>query len=130
MPSFLNGNSLISALDPATRLQMIAVENIGLFGAAAFTDAARLSGRSIDLAGDEVTLPEAAATLSRAFGRPIEYTRIPMEEIRKFSEDYALMLEWFDRVGYDANIKALEQEFGVDLLSLDEWATRVAAQQS
>ena len=46
------GDTLSAALGPATKLQMIAVQDIGWFGARAFTDAAALNRREIDLAGD------------------------------------------------------------------------------
>jgi uncharacterized protein YbjT (DUF2867 family) len=126
-PWFLNNDKIYTAMNPATRLQMIAVEDIGRFGARAFTDANRLNGREIDIAGDSVTIPDAAATLSRAFGRTIEFVRIPIDEVRKNSEDFALMLEWFDRVGYDVDIAALEREFGIKPLSLEAWARQKAA---
>jgi uncharacterized protein YbjT (DUF2867 family) len=123
-PWFLNGDKLVSTLDPATRLQMVAVEDIGVFGALAFTRAAELNRRELDIAGDAVTLPEAASTLSRVFAQPIQYHRIPLEDVRKNSEDFAMMLDWFDRVGYDANIPELEREFGVKMLSLEAWARK------
>jgi len=121
---FLNGDKLYAALDPATKLQMIAVEDIGRFAARAFTDAARLNRREIDIAGDNVTMPAAAATLSKALGRPVEFVRIPIGEVRKNSEDFALMLEWFERVGYNADIAALEREFGFRPLTLEAWAAK------
>lgn len=120
-PLFLNGDKLVSTLAPDTSLQMIAVDDIGKFAARAFTDAARLGRREIDLAGDAATLPEAAAALSQGLGRKIEYMRIPIEEARKNGEDYALMLEWFERVGYNADIRKLEQEFGVTTIKLRDW---------
>ncbi|MBM4362373.1 MAG: NmrA/HSCARG family protein [Deltaproteobacteria bacterium] len=79
-PWFLNGDKLVTALDPSTRLQMIAVEDIGRFGARCFTDAAAFSGKAIDLAGDALTMPEAAAVLSKALGKPLEYLRIPIAD--------------------------------------------------
>src|SRR5258705_8511208 len=51
-PFSLQGSTLACALGPATKLQMIAVDDIGLFGARAFTDAAALNRREIDIAGD------------------------------------------------------------------------------
>jgi uncharacterized protein YbjT (DUF2867 family) len=125
-PWFLSGDKLITTLDPTTVLQMIAVEDIGKFMARAFTETARLNHREIDIAGDAVTMPEAAATLSRRFGRSIEFVRIPIEEVQKNSEDFALMLEWFDRVGYDADLAGLEREFGIKPMSLDAWAATQA----
>ena len=125
-PWFLNGDKLVSALAPETKLQMIAVEDIGTFGALAFTRAAELNGREIDLAGDSVTLPEAAATIGRELGRPLEYLQIPISEVRKNSDDFALMLEWFDRTGYNADIAGLEREFGLKMLTLEAWARKQA----
>lgn len=125
-PWFLNGDKLVSTLAPETTLQMIAVEDIGTFGALAFTRAADLNGRELDLAGDAVTLPEAAATLGRALGRSLEYLQIPISEVRKNSEDFALMLEWFDSTGYNADIAGLEREFGVTLTTLEQWARKRA----
>jgi nucleoside-diphosphate-sugar epimerase len=46
----------------------------------------------------------------------------PIEQVRQFSEDTALMLEWFDRVGYSADIAGLEREFGRTLTKLPDWA--------
>src|SRR6185503_14563904 len=59
-PYSLQGDTLSAALGPGTKLQMIAVEDIGWFGARAFTDAAVLNRREIDIAGDVRTMPEAA----------------------------------------------------------------------
>ena len=123
-PWFLNGDKLVSALDPKTVLQMIAVQDIGQYGALAFTDP-RFKNLELDIAGDEMTLPQAAATLAKALGRPIEYMQIPMSEVRKNSEDFALMLEWFERVGYDADIAANAKEYGVRPTTLSEWAVRL-----
>jgi len=64
-PGFLNGDALGTAMKPDTRLQMVAVDDIGRAAARAFTDTARLSGREIEIAGDEVTMAQAAAALSK-----------------------------------------------------------------
>lgn len=121
-PWFLNGDKIYGALKPTTVLQMIAVRDIGVYGARAFTDAARLNRREIDLAGDALTFPEAARQLGAGLGRPIEYVQIPMAEVRKNSEDFALMLEWFERTGYNADIPGLEKEFGVKPTTFAAWA--------
>jgi uncharacterized protein YbjT (DUF2867 family) len=121
-PWFLNGDTIYAALDPKTVLQMIAVDDIGQYGARTFTDAARLNRREIDLAGDAVTMPQAAAALSAGLGRAISFVQIPIADVRKNSEDFATMLEWFERVGYDADIAGLEREFGIRPTKLSEWA--------
>jgi uncharacterized protein YbjT (DUF2867 family) len=123
-PWFLNGNAIYSALAPTTVLQMIAVSDIGKYAARAFTDAEQLNGRSFDIAGDAKTMPQAAEILGRAFGRNITYVQIPLEDVRKNSEDFAIMLDWFNRVGYDADIDGIAREFGIAPTRLEDWARR------
>ena len=126
-PYSLQGDTLSSALGPGTKLQMIAVDDIGWFGARAFTDAAALNRREIDIASDVRTMPEAAEILTEALGRPIAFAQTPIEQVRQYSEDMALMLEWFERVGYSADIAGLEREFGRALTKLPDWARRQRA---
>jgi uncharacterized protein YbjT (DUF2867 family) len=121
-PWFLNGDQIVSTLKPDTKLQMIAVKDIGEYGALAFTDD-RFKNLELDIAGDEVTLPEAATTLGAALGRPLTYLQIPISEVLKNSEDLALMLEWFEAVGYDADIQGEAKKYGVKPTSLATWAS-------
>ncbi|MBM4028506.1 MAG: NmrA/HSCARG family protein [Planctomycetes bacterium] len=116
---------LMMALEPATVLQMIAVEDIGKYGAWAFENHEALNGRAIDIASDAKTMPETAEILSAAAGWKIEFVRASIEEVRRYSEDYALMLEWFDAVGYDADIPATSRESGIRPTPLAEWAAKV-----
>ena len=112
-------------IKPNTVLQMIAVEDIGKFGAWAFEEHEELNGRAIDIAGDACTMPEIAKIIGSASGKKVEFVQTPIEEVRKFSEDFATMLEWFDAVGYNANIDAISQESGIQLLTLNKWASKI-----
>ena len=123
-PWFLNGDNLYAALQPDTVLQMIAAEDIGKYGALAFTQRDRVRNRAFDIAGDAATMPAVVDVLSRAFGRKITFVQIPISEVRKNSADFASMLEWFEAVGYDVDIPALEREFGIKPTTLEQWATR------
>ena len=124
-PWFLNGDNLCAALAPATKLQMIAVDDIGKHVARAFVEAEKLNRQDIDIAGDEATMPQAAAALSKGLRRSINFVQIPIGEVRKNSEDFALMLEWFERVGYDVDIPGLAHESGIRPATLDEWTARL-----
>ena len=123
-PFSLQGDTLSWALGPATKLQMIAVDDIGWFGARAFTHAATLNRREIDLAGDVRTMAEAAEILTKALGRPITFAQTSIEPVRRYSKEMALMLEWFESVGYSADIAGLEREFGRALTKLPDWSHR------
>ena len=121
LPAIQQGQ-LAVALKPETVLQMIAVKDIGKYALWAFESHAVLNGRAIDIAGDQATMPATTEVLSQATGREVKFVQLPIEEVRKFSTDYALMLEWFDRVGYDADIAKTSAESGIRPTRLAEWA--------
>jgi uncharacterized protein YbjT (DUF2867 family) len=118
----LDQGKLAVALRADTPLQMIAVDDIGAYGRLVFEQAAHFSGRELDIAGDELTMPEAARVLGDAMKKKLEFVPVPIEEVRKDSADYALMLEWFDRVGYDVHIRSRSRECGIPPKSLKSWA--------
>jgi uncharacterized protein YbjT (DUF2867 family) len=120
-PWFLNGDKLTTALKPETKLQMVAVDDIGKFSAKAFVEAEKFKGAEIEYAGDAVTMAEAAAAMSELTGKTITYQPIPIEAVRANSLDFALMLEWFDAVGYSADIPSLESRWGIRPLTLKQW---------
>ena len=128
-PSFkpaLDQGQLTMGIKPATKLQMIAVADIGKYGKVAFERHDKLAGRAFDLAGDELTMPKTAEIISRVARRPVAFVQVPIAEVRKFSEDWALMLEWFDAVGYNADIAGTAKELGVTPTKFADWAARAA----
>lgn len=124
LPAIQEGNLAIG-LKSETALQMIAVRDIGKYGAWAFEKPAELNRREIDIAGDRHTMPETAEILGRAMGRKLNFVQVPLDEVRKFSEDLATMLDWLDRVGFDADIAARSAESGIRPTALAEWAATV-----
>lgn len=120
-PWFLNGDTIGTALPPTTVLQMIAVDDIGKYGLLAF-EREDLKNQAIDIAGDALTLPAATATLSEALGKKLNYVEYPIAAVRANSEDFALMLEWFAKVGYNADIDGNAKKYGVKPTKLADWA--------
>src|SRR6266540_686199 len=120
-PWFLNGDTLTTSLKPTTRLQMIASDDVGKFEADAFIRADKWKSVELDIAGDALTMPEAATALSESLGRNITFQQIPVEAVRQNSADFAAMLEWFDAVGYSADIASLERDWGIGPLKFKEW---------
>jgi uncharacterized protein YbjT (DUF2867 family) len=118
----IDDGKLTVSVRPDTQLQMIAVADIGKYGALAFERHEELNGREIDLAGDALTMPETAEILSQATGRSVTFEPTPIEDVRQFSADFASMLEWFDRVGYDADIAGVTAELGIRPQTFEAWA--------
>ena len=113
---------LMLPMKPARKLAMVALKDIGEFGAAAFLRPKDFLGQAIDLAGDELSMPETAALLTKAMGRPIRFQEFPMDQAEKaMGHDLATMFRWFNEVGYAIDIPALKQQFGIPLATFAEW---------
>lgn len=121
---YIEQGNLAVGIKPETKLQMIAVEDIGKYLFRAFDQHERMKNSEIDIAGDSLTMPATAYIISRVSGKPVSHYQVPIEEVRKNSEDFAKMLEWFDAVGYDVDIAANEKEFGIKPTSFGDWAGR------
>ncbi|MCH8882996.1 MAG: hypothetical protein IIA41_05785 [SAR324 cluster bacterium] len=56
--------------------------------------------------------------------RPIEYPEQPLEEVRSRFAAMAILYEWFDRVGFAVDIRALRCDYpDVGWASFDQWAS-------
>ncbi|MEV0696514.1 NmrA/HSCARG family protein [Saccharopolyspora sp. NPDC050389] len=98
------GEQILSMpLDPATPVQMIAVDDIGFFAANALDDPQRYIGEQIEIAGDEPTMQQVAETIQRVTGTPTRYEPAPFEGRDR-------MFEWFEESGYKADIPALRRQ--------------------
>jgi uncharacterized protein YbjT (DUF2867 family) len=107
MAAGITRGSIALALPATRRLQQIAVADIAQFTALVIERRAGFLGTRIEIASDELTMETVAAEISEESGRHIEYTALPIDAVRQQSEDVARMFEWFDRVGYDADVVGL-----------------------
>jgi len=121
--------TLTLPMRPETKLQMIAVKDIGQFGAAALLRPNEFIGQAIELAGDDLTMPEVITHLSRTMNRSLTFQQLPDDQAEAaMGHDMATMFRWFNEVGYSADIPALGQRYGipltnfVELISGAEWA--------
>ena len=125
----LRQGTLTLPMRPETKLQMIAVKDIGAFGAEALLRPDVFMGQAVELAGDELTMPEVITHLSRTMNRSLNFQQLPVDQAEAaMGDDMAKMFRWFNEVGYSADIPALRQRYGipltnfVDLISGAEWA--------
>ena len=121
----IDDGKVAMAVKPETKLQMVAVEDIGKYGLWAFQNPEKLNGRAIEIAGDSLTMPETADVINSSNGKKVEFFRLPIEEVRKNSDEFAIMMEWFDRVGYHADIEKNSKESGIKPTRFAEWAAKV-----
>jgi uncharacterized protein YbjT (DUF2867 family) len=117
----IDGGALNLPLNPTTRLQMIAVQDIGGVVAMAFEHQHKWQGHTIELAGDELSMTELVKVFTRVSGRDVRYVQIPWDEFKKqVGDEITLMYRWFEDVGYHVDISSMRQEYH-GLTSFDQW---------
>jgi uncharacterized protein YbjT (DUF2867 family) len=111
------------ALPSSRPLQQIALSDIASFTALVLENRKEFLDRRVDLASDELAGEEVAEILTRITGYEIHYVELPLEQVRQaMGEDGARMFEWFDEVGYSADIEALRREHPkVRWHTFEEW---------
>jgi uncharacterized protein YbjT (DUF2867 family) len=98
-------------LTPQTPLQQISIEDIGAFATLAFQAPSKWLGKSVELAGDEVTMIRMADLLTRAVGQRVSYVQVPWDQFRQNAgEEMTRMYKWFEDVGYHVDIPGLRRE--------------------
>ncbi len=114
-------HTLAQPLTPDTRLQMVAVDDIGECVSTAFEQPHKFQGRTIELAGDELSMTELAQAFSRITGKDVHYMQVPWSQFSaQAGPEITMMYHWFQDVGYHADIAALRQELP-SLMSFDRW---------
>jgi uncharacterized protein YbjT (DUF2867 family) len=110
-------------LPPTRQLQQTALGDIAGFAALVLERGEPFFGKRINIASDELSGREMAAILADIAGRTVKYVEVPLARVRAGSEDLALMFEWFDRVGYSADIAALRRDYPeVGWQTFESWA--------
>jgi len=103
--------------------QTIATDDIGAFVALAFDRAKELIGTEIEIAGSELTNPEAAEIFSRVLGKPVKFRKLPMPMVRiLLGKEFHQMFHWFNESGFKADIADLRRRYPeVRFKTLEEW---------
>jgi uncharacterized protein YbjT (DUF2867 family) len=111
---------------PSRKLQLISTDDIGGLAAAAFDKPEKYADQAFDIASDELTNPEIAEIFGRVIGSSIRFSRLPMLMVRLFmGKELYQMFRWYNKVGYDVDIPALQRKFPeVKLTRFEEWLTQ------
>jgi uncharacterized protein YbjT (DUF2867 family) len=107
-------------LRPGKTMQMIAVDDIGAFAALVFANPEEYLGKTIELAGDELTEPQIAETFTRVIGRPVRLAEPSVPEGAQPAPERAAMFRFFNDRGYDAGIPTLRKIYP-GLRTLEQW---------
>lgn len=102
-------------------LQLVATQDIGWYAAQALLRPVDFAGRSISIAGDEVSFAQANAIFKSKVGCEMPQTMALLTRlIMWLAGELGAMIRWFATEGYGADIASLRAEHS-DLLSFEEW---------
>ncbi len=104
---------------PEKATQLIAVEDIAFFAALAFKDPKSYLGRTIELAGDELTDAQVAQVFARVIGRPVEVVA-PVRRPGVGDEEATASFNFFNGTAYTADIPAL-RKIHPGLMTLEQY---------
>jgi uncharacterized protein YbjT (DUF2867 family) len=114
-------SGIVDSRAPDRQLCFIAVRDIGFFVGEAFDKPGDWLGKAVNIAGDCMTVEYYVATFSRVMGRPVTYTRLPLEEyLQSMPKPLRPLFKWYDEVGYTADVEGFRARYP-SLLTLEAY---------
>jgi uncharacterized protein YbjT (DUF2867 family) len=107
----LSGTFTSRGLRPEKTQQIVAVDDIGAFVAMAFDRPHEFFGRTIELAGEELTEAQIVAAFAKVIGRPVKLVSPQRIEGQPPNPEMVAMTNFFNGQGYDADIPALRKMY-------------------
>ena len=104
-----------------TKLQLVATKDIGVFAALAFSDPEKFAGKSITLAGDEMTQSEGNDVFYKVFGysMPRSYGFFG-HFLQWMLPELKIMFSWFISDGYGADFAECKS-YNPKMLDFETW---------
>jgi uncharacterized protein YbjT (DUF2867 family) len=118
--NILSGDFPGFGLRPDKTLQIVATDDIGAFVELAFANPENFLSKTIELAGDELTETQIAEVFTKVIGRPVRVAVPQNFSGEAPTEEQVAMYNFFNGVGYDADITALRRLYPA-LQNLEEY---------
>ena len=109
------------AMPAGTELKQISAEDIGNFVGVVVNKREEMFGQRINIAGDSISGEEVAKVMSKVLGKEVTYNGFPTDYLKEQSEEMAKMFDWFNEVGYSANLEELAP---YQLMTFEQWAKK------
>ncbi|MET7772556.1 NmrA family NAD(P)-binding protein [Nocardia sp. NPDC005366] len=119
----LANGEITTAMDPETRLDLIAAADIGKVAAEVFADPVRFDGREIPLAGESLTMTEVAAVLSDITGSAVKARHLSAADAVAAGSPAGVVQnqQWLNVEGYRVD-RSIAAQWGFGLQTFTGWA--------
>jgi uncharacterized protein YbjT (DUF2867 family) len=119
----LNGSFQSRGMRPDKTMQLVATADIGAFAEIALANPVMFMGKTIELAGDELTETQIAEVFTRVIGRLVKLSPPQASTGAAPTEEQMAMFNFYNGVGYDADIAALRAIYPL-LQKLEQYLRR------
>jgi len=119
----LQNGSLRMALDSEMPLQLISVDDIGALVTMAFDNPDLYAGKTLEIAGDEITGNQIADIFSKVTGKTVSFEQIEVDDVRAKGADFAMFFDWLNRKGFSVNIPEVKQIYP-EICSFKTWVKK------
>jgi uncharacterized protein YbjT (DUF2867 family) len=121
MRQMIENGTLYMPLSSNKNLQQLSEDDYGKMVTDVFDDKNKYLGEEIEVASVDITMEEVVKSFSNILKKKVSYQQIPFEAFQKQAgEEVTTMFRWFENVGYNADIKLLQNTF-FKLSSLEEY---------
>jgi len=131
------GNLVLSLPMGDKKLAGIAAEDIGKCAFGMFKRGPELAGKTIGLAGEQLTGQEMAEKYAKVLGRPVRYNAVPFDVFRGLgfpaAQELGNMFQFYTEFAEDVGRKrdvAFSGELNPELQDFEEWLSRNRAKIS
>ena len=120
------GGKLFDSIQGGKKHQLIAVDDIGKYVAAVFASPDKFMGKTVEIAGDELSNENIAATMAEVLGINVKFKRLPLFIVKLVMDrEMYLMFKWFYEKGFTANMEETKRNFpDVSVTSLKAFLVR------
>jgi uncharacterized protein YbjT (DUF2867 family) len=95
---------LSGTLSPATKLHLLAVDDIGRIATHAFLHPHVFVGKKLNLAGDRLTVGQMRAGYVGSTGRRLPRWRIPTAVAQRLNREFTTQLRWHEQVNFSFDV--------------------------
>jgi uncharacterized protein YbjT (DUF2867 family) len=106
------GGKLFDAIKSGKKHQIIAADDIGKYAADAFINPDNYLNKTIEIAGDEMTNEQVAATMTEVLGVNVKFKKLPLFIVKLLMDkEMYLMFKWFNEKGFTADLEKVKGDF-------------------
>ncbi|HLT87190.1 MAG TPA: NmrA/HSCARG family protein [Sphingobacterium sp.] len=118
----LKAGKLYGTVTPNALIKMNSGDDTARLAALAFGNPEKYNGRELNIASDELSWSEVAATLSEVTGKKVTYQQVSREKAVELGmlEGTLKAMEWIGETGYGFDILETAQ-YGVPLKTFKQW---------